>query len=160
MTMNNLSRAAVAAFALSLGVLACGDKEKEAAQAAAAASAKTAEEATKAAEEAKKKAEEEAKAAAAKVTAEAVNKVQKELDAADRKFTYLKDKAAKATAAQKKNADAAVAEVDKRREAVKSAIEKLAAGGDDWEGLKTAVESALGELTKAIDGLEAVFAKK
>lgn len=123
----------------------------------------------KAAEAAKAKKEADEKTAVAQkeaadkaiaANAEVRMALQKDIDAADRKLTYLKEKAAKATGAMKKNADAAAAEVDKRREAVKTNMASLeAATGDAWTTAKGQVEADIAALNKSVETLETSLKK-
>jgi hypothetical protein len=149
--------------ALAMSAIGCDDKEK--AQAAADQLKREAEEkiATekRAAEEKIAAAKKELEEKAQKAAAEGRAAVKKEIDGADRKITYLKEKAAKLTGAAKKNADAALAEVDKRREGVRADFAKLeTAGAGDWNALKTAATTNIEQLTKAVEALEAVVTKK
>ena len=89
-------RTGLLALALVVGTAACGNKAEEAkkeAEAKAAEAAKTAKEAEDKAAAAKKDADEKV----AKANAEAKAKLQKDFDAAGRKATYLKEKAAKSS---------------------------------------------------------------
>ena len=152
-------RASLLAVALTVGVAACGNKAEEAKKEAdqkAAEAAKSAKEADDKAAAAKKEADDKA----AKANAEIKAKLQKDLDAADRKAVYLKEKAAKITGATKKNADAAVTELDTRHAAAKASIAKLdTATGAAWETQKVAVESDIAALNKAVDSLETTLKK-
>ena len=128
------------------------EAKKEADQAA-----KSAKEADDKAAAAKKEADDKA----AKANAETKTKLQKELDAADRKAAYLKEKASKATGATKKNVDAAVAEVDRRDATAKASIAKLdPANTTAWDPQKTAVESDIAALNKAVDSVETTLKAK
>lgn len=93
--------------------------------------------------------------------AEARVGLQKDLDAADRKAMSLKLKAAKTVGVQKKNADAAIAELDKRRDAAKVSMSKL---GDDmspaWDETKKAADDDVAAVGKAVDALERTLAKR
>ncbi len=153
--------AVVAAAGASVG---CGDKAEEARR---EADSKTAD-ATKEAREAQEAA---AKAVAAQKVAtdetaraahtEARAKMQKDVEAADRKITYLKEKAAKATGAAKKNADTAVAELDKRRDTVRADLAKLdLETGAAWDTAKAGAERSLTALNQAVDNLETTVAAK
>lgn len=153
-------RALLVGLALTTAVAACGNKEEEARKEAEAKAA----EAAKAAKEAQEKAakeEAEAQAKIAKANGEIKAKLQKDIDAAGRKATYLKEKAAKATGAAKKNADAAVAELDARDATAKSDLAKLdAATGDAFNTAKNTVEADIAALNKAVDSLETTLKGK
>src|SRR6185436_576796 len=96
------------AFLLSGIAMGCNKEEEKAQQEAAEKAEKAKVEAEQAA--VAKKAADEATAKAAKERADARQVLQKDLDGVDRKFTSLKERAAKAKGAAKKNADAAVTE--------------------------------------------------
>lgn len=120
-------------------------------------------EAVKAAKEAEDRAaaaQKEADDKAMKASAEARATYQKGIDDAERKITYLKEKAGKAKGAMKKNADAAATEVDKRHEMAKASVSKLeTATGAAWATAKTQVETDIEALNKSIDGFEATLKK-
>ena len=147
-------RANLLAIAIAIGVAACGNKAEEAKKEAdqkAAEAAKSAKEADDKAAAAKKDADDKTAKANSVVKA----KLQKDLDAADRKAVYLKEKAAKLTGAPKKNADAAVTELDTRHAAAKASVAKLdTATGAAWDTQKVAVESDIAALNKAVESLE------
>lgn len=147
-------RTGLLALALTIGTAACGNKAEEAkkeAEAKAVEAAKAAKEADEKAVAAKKEADDKA----AKMNAEGKAKLQKDFDAAGRKATYLKEKAAKATGPAKKNADAAVAEFDTRDAAAKASIAKMdGATGAAWDAAKVAAESDIAALNKAVESLE------
>ncbi len=126
--------------------------------------------------EAERKAEEqkaqEATITAAKVEAEQAaklrsahaderGKLQKELDAHDRKAAYLKEKAAKTVGATKKNAEAAIAELDARAAAARASMKTL---GDDaspqWDASRKVAEDDIAAMGKAVNALERTLAKK
>jgi hypothetical protein len=149
-------------LAVCVGALSTAACKKDTAEAdkAAAQAAKEANEASEKANAAKQKANEEA-AKANLARSEARTKLQKDLDAHERKATYLKEKAAKATGAAKQNAAAAVTELDTRSAAAKASIAKLA---DDsatgWESLKKTAEDDVASVGKAVDSLEKTLEKK
>ncbi len=154
-------RATLVALTLALSTFsaACDKGTKEADQKAAEA-AKTAKDAEDKANAAKLKADEE-KAKAAAAHAEARNKLQKDMDAHDRKGTYLREKAAKATGAAKANADAAVKELDARRDAAKASVAKLSDDASPtWDGLRKTAEDDIAAVGKAVDTLETTVNKK
>lgn len=153
-------RALLLATAIAAGTVGCGNKAEEAKKEAdqkAAEAAKTAKEAEDKASAAKV----EAEAKVAKANAEIKTKLQKDIDAAERKATYLKEKAAKVTGAAKKNADAAVAELDTRHATAKASLAKLdTATGAAWDTAKVGVESDIAALNKAVESLETTLKAK
>lgn len=143
----------------SLSSLGCGNKAKEEeAKKAAEAQAQAAKDAEEKATAATKKAEEGA--LDAKHAADA-KKVQSQFDASDRKSAYLKEKAAKATGAAKKNAEAAVAELDKRRSTANESIKGLqGATGAAWDTAKAKADEDVASFGKAVESLEQTVATK
>jgi uncharacterized protein YPO0396 len=143
----------VLSFVAASGLVACNKEPKRDDQAAqantAAAAAREAEQ--KAAAE-KQRAEGEA-AKVARI--QALGNLQKQIDAADRKIEYLKDKVNKAKGATKKNADAAVAELDKRRAAVVESMKKLE---DDqlptWDAVYAEAAPEAAALDQSVNSLE------
>lgn len=140
---------------------------------AAAACIRGKEEADRRAAEADKKAQ-EAEITAAKVQADADQtaklraahndartKLQKDIDAYERKGTYLKQKAAAVTGAKKKNVDAAMSEYDGRLATAKADLAKL---GDDmspaWDATRKTTEDDVAAVGKSIDAFERTLAKK
>lgn len=151
------------ALALGASVAACGNKAEEAqkeaqkkeAEAKAAQSGKDALAAAETA--AAKKLADDMEKAHADVRA----KLQKDADAADRKATYWKEKAAKTTGTVKKNADAAVMEVDKRQAAATDGIKNLATQtGAGWDTAKSQVESDVAAFAKSVEALETAVKAK
>ncbi len=144
-----------------VSITGCSNKEKKANDQAVKAQ-KQADD--KQAEATKAQADADAKAAAAKATADtemakahddARDKMQKNYDASDRKLASLREKVAKATGTKRKNADAALAEVDKRAATVKTDMANLVtAAGTAWDTTKTQVEADQAALDKASDNLE------
>ena len=118
-------------------------------------------EAAKAAREASDKAvaaQKEVSDQAMKASAEARALYQKGIDDAERKLTYLKNKAAKAKGTMKKNAEAAAAEVDKRHQAAKASLAKLeTATGTAWDTAKSQAETDIAALNKSVDVFEATL---
>lgn len=154
------ARAALIAVCLTAGTAACDNGKAEADKKAAEA-AKEAQEA--AAKASLKKSEADEAAAKAKIAhIEVKSKLQKDLDAHDRKATYLKDKAAKLTGDVKKNADAAVAELETRRTTAKTSLAKLSEDSVDsaWDSAKKAAEDDIAAVGKAVDSLETAALKK
>jgi len=142
---------------------ACDNKEKE----QAAAAEKTRELDEKASRE-RREADEKAEAAkrdvadsARQSAAEARAALQKDLDAADRKFAYLKTKAATATGAAKKNVEAAMNEADQRRGKVGTELKKLESeSGAAWDAAKVTATQSISALNQAIDSLETTVTGK
>jgi hypothetical protein len=141
------------AFLLSGIAMGCNQEEEKAQKEAAEKAEKAKVEAEQAA--VAKKAADEAAAKAAKERADARQVLQKDFDGVDRKLASLKERAAKAKGAAKKNAEAAVGEVDKRRETVQADLKKLESEtGNSWDGAKTAAETDLASLKKSLDVYE------
>lgn len=92
---------------------------------------------------------------------ESRDKLQKDLDASDRKATYLKQKAAHTVGTTKKNADAAITELDARHTAAKASLSKL---GDDaspaWDAMRKTAEDDVAAVGKAVDTLEGTLGRK
>ncbi len=83
------------------------------------------------------------------------DKLQSEFDASDRTFIALKVKAADATGATKKKADAAIADITKREATVMAGIAKLRdATGAQWDKTKTQLDANIAAFNKAIAALE------
>jgi hypothetical protein len=153
--MKKPMRVVLVAIGLTLAVSACrGKSEAE----------------RKAAEEQKAQ---EANLTAAKMQAEADEaklkaaheqermKLQKEMDAHDRKASYLKAKAAKQIGATKKNADAAITELDARHAAAKASLGKLMDDkAPDWDASKKTAEDDVAAVGKSVDALERTLSKK
>lgn len=154
--MNKHMRAALVAVGLTLAMTAC--KGKEEAERKAAEADRQAQEATLTAAKMRAEADEAAKMRAAH--AEARTRLQKDLDAVDRKATYLREKAAKAVGVTKKNADAAIAEVEARRTAAKAAMNRLVDDASPaWEATKKTAEDEIASVGKAVDSLERTLTK-
>lgn len=149
----------VVASALSSFGVGCGNKAKEEeAKQAAEAQAQAAKEAAQKATDAAKKAEEEALNAQ---HAAEQKKLQSQFDASDRKSTYLKEKAAKSTGNAKKNADAAVAELDKRRTTASESLKSVqSATGAAWDAAKAKAEEDIAAYGKSVESLEQTIASK
>jgi hypothetical protein len=116
-----------------------------------------------AAAKAAKEADDQASAArkAARSNAETKKKLQKEIDAGDRRAVYLKEKAAKASGVTKKSADAAIADIDTREATAKVDMAKL--DPDDatsWDTQRSAVEADIAAVKKAVDSLETIVEAK
>jgi hypothetical protein len=89
-----------------------------------------------------------------------VNKLTKELDDLDRKGTYLKEKATKTTGTIKKNADAAIIELNSRATIAKTSLSRLPTeAGAAWDSAKKATEDDVKAVEKAVDSLEHTLGK-
>ncbi len=90
-----------------------------------------------------------------KANAVAHAKLQTDFDESDRRFTTLKEKAATATGATKKKADAAIADITKREATIMAGIAKLRnATVAQWNALKPTHDANTAAFNKAIDALE------
>jgi hypothetical protein len=156
--MKKHMRMVFAAIGLTLAMTACERGRMEADKRAAEAE-KKAQEATLTAGKMKADAEETAKLKAAH--ADTRSKLHKDLEAHERKATYLKEKAAKTTGVTKKNADAAIAELKTRETAAKTSLDKL---GDDaapaWDDMEKKAEGDVAAVGKSVDALEHTLMKK
>lgn len=155
--MTNGMRAAILALGICVmttGTVACGNKAEEAKKEAdtkAAEALKTVKEAEDKAAAAKKEADDKL----TKLNIEAKTKLGKDIDAADRKASNLKEKATKLTGAAKKNTEAAVAELDKRYATAKASLAKLdTLTGADWDAAKKSAEADIEALNRAVESLE------
>jgi hypothetical protein len=149
MTIHARGMVAVAALVAALA----GCEKKEHASQTETTSAEVARGEREAAE-AKQAAEE----ATTKLHAEVRSRLQSDFDAADRKASYLKAKASKATGVVKKDADAAVVEFDRRRAAADAGLKKLDAGASGtWDSARTEAESLVESMRKGVDSLEATL---
>lgn len=87
--------------------------------------------------------------------------LQKEIDAIDRKISYLRERSATAPAAAKKNADAARAEVESRRATLQTNFRKLETeAGAAWDSAKTDVEANISAVKAAVDNWESSASAK
>lgn len=151
---------AALAFGLSSIAMGCDNKEQERAQ------REVAEKADKAKQEVEHAAslQHAADEAAAKATKDRLydrQTLQKDVDGVDRKLASLKERAAKVTGNTKKNSDAAVAEVEKRRATVQADLRKLETeSGAAWDGLKTTADSDIASLKKSLDAFESAVTGK
>ena len=144
-----------------LAASGCGNKEEKAREEAAKAQKEADDksvEAAKAQREADDKAvaaKREADAAMTKTHDDARDKLRKDYDASDRKLASLREKVAKATGVKRKNANAALTEVETRVATVKGEMAGLSANaGTAWDTAKTQIEADQAALDKAIDNLE------
>jgi hypothetical protein len=156
--MKKHNRVMLVAIGLTLATTACNRGKAEAERKAAEAQQR-AQEATITAGQMQAQAEEAARSRAAH--AEARSKLQKDFDAHERKAAYLKEKAAKATGAARKNADAAIAEYEARRTSAKASLNHLS---DDaaptWDATKKTAEDDIAAVGRAVDALEQTLTKK
>ena len=98
---------------------------------------------------------------AAQARSEARGTLQKDVDAVDRKISYLKERAASGKGSAKKNSDAAQAEAEKRRGALRDDFSKLSTEtGAAWDAMKEAVERDLTALKASVDSWESTIANK
>jgi len=154
-----LTRILVVVGLLAVGTTACDkgedtaklqEAQREAAEKVAEADREAAVKKTEAEGELR---EMEEKATAARNEARA--EIQKDLAAADRKATDLKERLAKAKGKVKLNGDAASAEYEKRRAVAERGLESLTtATGTAWEGLKAQVEKDVDAVEAALDSFD------
>ncbi|MDF3064933.1 MAG: hypothetical protein K0R38_534 [Polyangiaceae bacterium] len=163
--MKNVSSFTILPVLLALaGLPGCNKSDEQAAAQAQRDAADTSREAQNEANDkiaaAKREADEaEAKAAAART--EVKNSVQKDIDAVDRKISYLKERGATAKGNAQKNVAAAQGEVETRRAAVQANVRKLETEtGSAWESAKAAVDRDLTALKAAVDSLETTVTGK
>jgi hypothetical protein len=98
---------------------------------------------------------------AAQARNEARSSLQKDVDAVDRKISYLKERAAEAKGAAKKNADAAAAEAEKRRSTLRQDFNKLGTEtGAAWDSAKAEVERDIAALKASVDSWESTISTK
>ena len=87
--------------------------------------------------------------------------LQKDVDAVDRKISYLKERAVEVKGAAKKNAEAAAAEAEKRRSTLRQAFNKLGTEtGAAWDSAKAEVERDIAALKAAVDSWESTITGK
>ena len=83
---------------------------------------------------------------------EAVADIKAKLDGLDKKFSELKDKAAKAAGDEKAKLDAKVSDATAKREAVVKKHDALtSAAADKWEAARGETTAALEEYRKAVE---------
>lgn len=146
--------------ALSVAAFGCDDADaakKEADNKALEASKSANEAAAKASVEAQNAVAKanEALAAGKKAAAEAQASLTKDVDDAERKTTALKEKIAKLAGAKKKNAEAALAEVDKRVASTKAELALVGnSAGDTLDTAKTKAQAEIDGLKKAVENLD------
>ncbi|MES1184473.1 MAG: hypothetical protein ABUL60_11700 [Myxococcales bacterium] len=98
---------------------------------------------------------------AAKARGETRGELQKDVDAVDRKISYLKERAVEVKGSAKNNADVAQAEAEKRRSTLRDDFRKLQTDtGAEWDSAKAAVEHDLKSLKESLDSWETTVADK
>lgn len=98
---------------------------------------------------------------AARARGETRGELQKDVDAVDRKISYLKERAVEVKGNAKKNADVAQAEAEKRRSALRDDFRKLQTDtGAEWDSAKAAVERDLKSLRDSLDSWETTVTDK
>lgn len=151
-------------IALATAGAACNKDDQAAAEKAQRDAADKAQEAMREAEEKVAAARREGEAAAqdaAKQRAEARAALQKDVDAIDRKISYLKEQASTVKGAAQKNAAAAQAEVDTRRTALRTDLAKLEAEtGAAWDTAKATVERDMTAVKASVDSWESTVTGK
>jgi hypothetical protein len=86
---------------------------------------------------------------------------QKEVDVIDRKISELKERAATATGAEKKNVAAAVAETDSRRSTLQADLRRLGTQtGAGWDAAKGEVERSIRAVKAAVDSFETTVTER
>lgn len=98
---------------------------------------------------------------AARERSEARSALQKDVDAVDRKISYLKERVATVPASAKKNADVARQETETRRSTLQADFRKLETEtGAAWDQAKAAVERDITSLKAAVDSWETTVTGK
>jgi len=150
-----------------LAVVALTGCNKGDQQAAAEAQRDAAEKAEKAQLEANEKISEARREAekaandAALARGEARVELQKDMDAVDRKISYLKEHSAGVQGAAKKNADVARAEAEARRNSVQTSFRKLETEtGAAWDSAKTEAQRNIADLKAAVESWENTIGSK
>jgi hypothetical protein len=153
------------AICLTMGAaVACNKNEQQAAEQAQRDAATKSREAQQEADQkiadAKRDAD-KAATEAASVRTDVKASVQKDLDAVDRKISYLKERSSTVKGAAQKNIAAAQGEVEARRTAVQADVRKLETeSGSAWEAAKSAVDRDLTALKAAVDSFETTVTAK
>jgi hypothetical protein len=152
-----------AAALVGLGALAgCNKSDQQAAAEAEREARQKAEKAQLEANEKISEARREAEKAAndaARARSEARAELQKDVDAIDRKISYLKERVV--TVAAKKNADVAQQEAESRRSTLRDDFRKLETEtGAAWDQAKANVERDIDSLKKAVDSWESTVTGK
>ncbi len=87
--------------------------------------------------------------------------LQKDVDAVDRKISYLKERVVTVSGAAKKNADAAQKETESRRATLQADFRKLETEtGAAWDQAKASVEGDIKALKAAVDSWETTATNK
>src|SRR6476620_10339945 len=142
-----------ASLASALALAGCNKPSQEEAE-------KTEREANERAEEARRDAEKAANDAA-RARGETRGELQKDVDAVDRKISYLKERAVEVKGNAKKNADVAQAEAEKRRSTLRDDFRKLETDtGAEWDSAKAAVERDIKSLKDSVDSWESTVTNK
>jgi hypothetical protein len=98
---------------------------------------------------------------AARTRSDVTVSFQKEVDVIDRKISQLKERAATATGAEKRNAAAAIAETDSRRSTLQADLQKLGTEtGAGWDAAKGEVERSIKAVKAAVDSFETTVTEK
>ncbi len=146
------------------GALGCNKPDQESAEKAQRDAAEKARDAQREADEkiaAAKRDADKAIADAAAARNDVRTSVQKDIDAVDRKISYLKERGAKATGTAQKNVAAAQGEVEQRRSVVQADYRKLETEtGSAWDAAKEAADRDLTALKAAVDSLETTITNK
>jgi hypothetical protein len=152
-----------AALLVVLSVGACNKSEQQDAVEAERRAAEKAQQAQLEANEKISEARREAEKAsndAARQRSEARVELQKDIDAVDRKISYLKEQGVKAQGAAKKNADVARAEAETRRSALQTSFRKLETEtGAAWDSAKADVQRSISDLKAAVESWENTMSK-
>jgi hypothetical protein len=98
---------------------------------------------------------------AARSRSDARVELQKDIDAVDRKISYLRERSTTVPAAAKKNADVARAEVETRRSSLQTKFRKLETeSGAAWDAAKADVEASISAVKAAVDNWESSASTK
>jgi colicin import membrane protein len=98
---------------------------------------------------------------AAKARGDARGELQKDVDAVDRKISYIKERAVEVKGTAKKNADVAQAEAEKRRTTLRDDFRKLETEtGAAWDSAKADVERDIKSLKDSVDSWESTVTNK
>jgi len=134
---------------IALLAIACGKNDEKAAQQAAAA-AREAEQTAASAKQAQEAAEKATRERTAVKEA-----MKKDVDAVDRKLTYLRERAGKLTGAAKTAAQKAMHDTDAKREAVQNDLKKLdPAAAADWDTVRASFDRDVAALKASMDAFE------
>jgi len=98
---------------------------------------------------------------AARERSETRVRLQKDVDAVDRKISHLKELGVKATGAAKKNADVAEAEAETRRTKLQADLRKLETEtGAAWDSAKDEVERNIAAVSASVNSWESTLSNK